>query len=289
MSANTLSALVEKRFTPDEVQSLTARAEQLLGRSLEKLLERHATAGSARPRRHRLIELLLRMREAAAEPDGLRAGVAAVNAPELHAILDLYDEWHGSAAWPEFQRSLNSPADFLHAVATLAMASQLRLRHPRTELVAAVGNDKHADLMLMVSEQHDLAMEVKAPQKLWQRDRALEVGEAMRIVRAALRDSQGQLSPKRPGVLVVAGFHLSTETFEVLTDGAEMVLQTLAPLRPYLLGIALQDFGVVAGMQKPGLASLWLVQRSRLGHNHHYRGRVRLVGKWDGDWTLVAS
>jgi hypothetical protein len=131
-------------------------------------------------------------------------------------------------------------------------------------------------------------MEVKAPQKLWQRDKALEVEEAMRIIRAALRDSQGQLS-QRPGVLVIAGFHLSEETFEVLTHGAEMVLQTLAPPRPYLLGIALQDFSVVAGIQKPGLASVWLVQRSRLGHNLHYRGRVRIVGRWDGDWTLVAS
>jgi hypothetical protein len=83
-----MNALVEKRFTSDEVQALVLRAERLLGRSLGKLLERHGAAGS-RPRRHRLIELLLRMRRAAQDPDGIWGGIAAVNAPELHAFLDL--------------------------------------------------------------------------------------------------------------------------------------------------------------------------------------------------------
>jgi len=280
------AVLVTKRFTAGEVATLITRSQQLLGRpKLAKLLARYARPGTA-PTGHRLIELLLRMQAAAADPNGIIAGAAVATAPELTAILDLYDQWNASPAWPEFQKALNAPADFLHAVATLAMASQLKTRHPQTELVAAVGNAKYPDLTLVVKGQHDLAVEVKAPQALWQRTRALDSGEAIRIVRRALSDSQGQLSNARPGVLVIAAFAVSEETFRMLEHGAEAVLADLRPPRPYLLGIALQNLEVVAGADIPALASALLVQRSRLGRNRHYQGRTQLVGDWGGDWRL---
>jgi len=145
--------LVQKRFTLDEVQSLVARSETLLGRSLQRLLDRHASGGAGRPRRHRLIELLQRMREGAQDPDGIRGGVAAVNAPELHAVLDLYDEWHTSSAWPELQRMLCSPAEFLHTVATLALANQLRTRHPRRDALMWADTDHRRDLQILRPRQ----------------------------------------------------------------------------------------------------------------------------------------
>jgi hypothetical protein len=281
-----MNVLVEKRFTSDEVHALVGRAEQLLGRSLVKLLERHAVAGS-RPRRHRLIELLLRMRQAAQDPDGIWGGVAAVNAPELHAFLDLYDEWHESRAWPELQRMLCSPAEFLHTVSTLAIANLLRTRHPNTGLAISEGSEKHPDLMLLVTDQHDLAVEVKAPQSLWQLDRALPLDEAMRIIRLQLRESRGQLSPDRPGLLAIAGLHMSADTFEILTHAGNLVFENLDPPRPYLLGVVLHNLNVRAGMESAGLASIWLEQRSRIGRNKNYSGPIQLVGDWSGPWQLA--
>src|SRR5207245_544366 len=124
----------------------------------------------------------------------------------------------------------------------------------------------------------------KAPQSLWQRDRALDVVEAAKTVRRALADSRGQLSADRPGILALAGFHLSPETFDILRDGAEIVLQKLDQPHPYLLGIALHNLSTVAGVEKAGVASIWLEQRSRLGRNRQYQGRTQLVGDWGGAW-----
>ena len=282
-----MKVLVEKQFTSDEVQALTSRAEQLLGRSLGKLLERHAAAAS-RPRRHRLIELLLRMRRAADDPDGIWGGVAAVNAPELHAFLDLYDEWHESPAWLELQRMLCSPAEFLHTVSTLAIANQLRTRHPNTDLVVSVAQEKHPDLTLLVTEEHELAVEVKAPRSLWQLDRALPLDEAMRIIRLQLRGSRGQLSADGPGVLAIAGLHMSADTFEILTHAGNLVFEHLEPPRPYLLGVVVHNLNVRAAIETAGLASIWLEQRSRIGRNRNYRGPIQLVGDWSGPWHLAA-
>lgn len=212
-----------------------------------------------------------------------------MNAPELRAFLDLYDEWHGSSAWPELQRMLCSPAEFLHTVSTLAIANLLPTRHPKTGLVVGMGGEKHPDLMLMVADLYQLAVEVKAPQSLWQLDRALSLGEAMHIIRLQLRESKGQLSPDCSGVLAIAGLHMSTETFEILTHAGNLVFENMEPTRPYLLGVALHNLSVRAGTEFAGLASIWLDQRSRLGRNKNYRGPIQLVGDWSGAWELKVT
>jgi hypothetical protein len=60
MSKMGLQAMVEKRFTREEVQELVERTELLLGDKVDVLTQRHQARG------HRLIELLLRIRKASA-------------------------------------------------------------------------------------------------------------------------------------------------------------------------------------------------------------------------------
>src|ERR1700694_3268481 len=281
-----MKVLVEKRFTPEEVQLLIERAEQLLGQSLNVLLDRAAAAGG-RPA-HRLIELLLRMRAAAADPDGIQAGAAVVNAVELHALLDLYEQWHASPNWPELQTMLNSPDQFLHTVAMLAIASLVKTRHPDTKLVPRQGSKKHPDLILTVDDRHALGIEVKAPQSLWQPDHALTLKEAQKIIKKALHDSYAQLAAG-PGLLAIAGFHWSAETLDILTAAGNVVLDTPRPPRPLLRGVVLHNLGSIAGMETLGLASIWLAERSRLGRSKYYQGSVDIVGDWSGEWYLAVT
>lgn len=287
------TAVIDKRLTHEEISSLVGRAELLIGKPLERLISRHAAAvaSGVRPRhRHRLIELLLRLRAAADLSNELLIGAAAANAAELNAALDLYDEWNQSPAWPDFQRALCSPRDYLHAFGTLSVANMLRLHHPAVELLATSGAGRTPDLMLRIPNQHGLAFEVKAPQAIWQRDSALDVREAMWIVRNCLSSAGtgagGQLAAGRPGILVIGGFLLSQDTFNVLQHGAEVVLQTQDPRRPDLLGIALFNLRVRVELVN-GRVQVLLEEQSRLGRSPHYAGRLQLVGDWGKAWRLV--
>lgn len=60
MSKMGLPAMVEKRFTREEVQGLVERTELLRGDKVDVLTQRHQARG------HRLSELLLRIRKASA-------------------------------------------------------------------------------------------------------------------------------------------------------------------------------------------------------------------------------
>lgn len=285
--------VIDKRLTEEEIRSLVERAELLIGKPLERLIERHAAAlaGGVRPRhRHRLIELLLRLRAAGDLSNELLIGAAATNAAELNAALDMYDQWRNSPAWPDYQRALCSPRDYLHAFGTLSVANMLRIHHPAVELVGISGAGRTPDLMLTIPSQHGLAVEVKAPQTIWQRDTALEVGEAMWLVRNCLASAgtgaRGQLPVGRPGILVIAGFLLSQETFDVLQHGTEVALQTQNPRRPDLLGIALFNLRVRVELVDGGIQVL-LEEHSRLGRSPHYSGRLQLVGDWGQAWRLA--
>ncbi len=261
-----------RSHTRDELHELLARAERLLGKEpLQRLIDNHAAAVTRRvaPRhRHRLIEIILRLRAVADFSDSLLLGAAVVNAAELNAALDLYDHWKDSPAWRDFQRALLSPREYLHAVATLSVADQLRVHHPSVELVVATATARTADLMMVVPEESGMAVEVKAPAALWQRERALDIREAVWIVRNRLARAgtgvTGQLAAGRPALLVVAGFLLSEETFEVLMHGADIALRNQQPRRPHLLGIAL--FNQRARVQMSGgRVEVLLEQQSRIG------------------------
>jgi len=73
----------------------------------------------------------------------------------------------------------------------------------------------------------------------------------------------GQLAAGRPAILVVTGFLLSQETFDVLQHGTEVVLQTQKPRRPDLLGIALFNLWQRVDVVDGGVQVL-LEEQSRL-------------------------
>lgn len=103
--------VIDKRFTADEVRGLIARAELLIGKPLEQHVA--AVSSGVRPRhRHRLIELLVRLRAITDLSNERLIGAAATNAAELNAALNLYGDWNTSPAWPDYQRALTSPRDY---------------------------------------------------------------------------------------------------------------------------------------------------------------------------------
>ncbi len=127
-----MPAVITKAWSEAEIQSLIERAELLVGRPLAGLIAKHSAAiavGTAPRHRHRLIELILRLKVAAANPDGLVAGAAAVSAAEINAVLDLYEDWTNSQAFADFQRALGTPAttSTRHRLIQLAHAYRGRL------------------------------------------------------------------------------------------------------------------------------------------------------------------
>jgi hypothetical protein len=288
------TAVIQKPYTEAEVAALVCRAELLIGKRLDRLIDRHANAtrtGTRREHPHRLIEVLLRLRAVAGLTEGLLVGAAAVNAVELNAALDLYDTWANHQAWPDFQRALRSPHEYLHAVATLSVASMLRVHHRNVELVVATAADRTPDLRLVIPDESGLDVEVKAPPALWQRDAALDLQTARRMVRSCLGSAGGgaggQLG-RRPGILVVAGFHLSDDTFEVLTRGTDLVLRSLDPRNTSLLGIALFNLRVRVEAEGDTIHVL-LEEVSRLGRSPTYSGRLTLQGDWGSTWHLLPT
>ena len=173
----------------------------------------------------------------------------------------------------------------------MSFANGLRVHHPSVELIAATWTARTPDLQLVVPDEAGLAVEVKAPQALWQRDGALDVYEAMWLVRNCLgragTSSGGQLGDGRPGLLVIAGLLLSQETFDVLEHGAEVALQTQDPRRHDRLGIALFNLRQRVAVEA-GRVVVLLEEHSRLGRNRHYQGRLQLVGDWGSVWHLEA-
>lgn len=138
-----------------------------------------------------------------------------------------------------------------------------------------------------VDARHVLGFEVKAPQSLWQPDHALTLEEAKKILEKALWDSYPQLAGG-PGLLAVAAFNLSAETFEVLTAAGNLVLANPRQPRPLLFGITLHNLGSIAGIDTPGHASIWFAERSRLGRSRFTQGLSIswATGQVNGIWPL---
>lgn len=90
-----------------------------------------------------------------------------------------------------------------------------------------------------------------------------------------------------PGLVAVAGFHWSGETFEVLTTAGNLVLGSPRQPRPLLFGMTLHNLGSIAGLDTPGVASIWFAERSRLGRSKFYTGSINIVADWSGPWHLA--
>src|SRR5215470_14640119 len=144
----------DHRWSPQELDRVIRQSEALLGMPLAALVaqyQRGRASANRAPREHRLVELLVRARDAAAAPgDALLEDAAVVTSAELDAVLAICAEWSQGPVWPEFQRMLQVPGEYLHAISTLAVASALRVRHEGTRLVASGQTGRTADLHLEV-------------------------------------------------------------------------------------------------------------------------------------------
>jgi hypothetical protein len=280
----------DRRWSPQELDRVIRESERLLGAPLADLVAQYhrGRTGTPASREHRLVELLVRARDAAAAPgDGLLEDAAAVTSVELDAVLAICDEWSQDAVWPEFQRMLQDPGQYLHAISTLAVASALRVRHPDTRLVASGQSGRTADLLLEVPQQHGLRVEVKAPGALYRAPHPLDAGVAMDTVRRAIKKAGtgagGQLAA--PGILVIAGWAMSEETFEVLSAGISAVLSAFRGRKLNLFGIAEFNMRFTPVIEN-GRVSVRQEQVSRLHRHPHYTGNLTLDGDWAAQWTL---
>ncbi len=162
----------ERLLTPEAIQELWDRAEAILGAAEFAALVSSHRNGSANLR-HRLVDQLIRLDDAkSGHLSPIAETTASVSAAEVDAVLKLAEEWRTSPAWPEVRRGLRSTAEYLHSVGVLAVGSMLKVRHTATELVVAKAADREPDLALVVTHGLPLAVEVKAPQALWQHPRA---------------------------------------------------------------------------------------------------------------------
>ncbi len=283
-------------YTPEELLAVIARAEALLGDSLDGLVQSYQLgAASPTPPRHqhRLVEQLLRLRRSAENPDdALAANVAAVTIVEVSSVLDTMEPWQGDACWPEFQSALKDPRSYLHTVTTLAVATSLRQKHPQTELVASSTPGRSPDLRMVVSDEHELAVEVKTSLELAGRSKAMPESEALKFIEGAIHGAstgfKGQLKACRPGVLVVGGFQIDTDTFTALGNAAGHVLRSRRQ-RTHLLAIIVARFVLPSPWIEDGRAAILMGHQTRIRTNPWYAGTLRFVGDWAGEWHLEAA
>jgi len=175
-----------------------------------------------RAERHRLRFLAERVRASAETfPDVIDLPAIL----ELDLILELAHAWQGDPAWPSRLKSFREAGQFTHGIIELAAGSAL----------IAIGNDvgperprkgrRTADLGCVISAADVLALEIKVPQRLqWPARSQLRRDEAVTLVERALGAAgtgrRGQLSPERPGILVIGGFHLALDDVAILRDAA---------------------------------------------------------------------
>jgi hypothetical protein len=282
-------ATLDRKFTPQELREVIAHAEDLIGAPLDDLLTAHRLgASSPTPPQysHRLIDLLLRLRKAADNPaDALALDVASVAIVEVSAVVFTFDEWRDDPAWSEFQLAIQDPRHYLHATATLTVASALRQHHSKTEIVASSTPGSSPDLRMVVGDEHGLAVEVKTSHSLSQRSEPMTAAAAVPFVEKSLKDLgsgfKRQLARGQPGVLVIGGFHIDPDTFRALGDAAAVVLGR-GRQRTHLLAIVISHTRYIT----PSGRMLAMAHETRIVSNPQYLGDLRFVGEWAGDWHL---
>lgn len=134
-----LHAVVANPFTGPERRRLIERTEELLGRRLAGLIEKHRNDQHEYP--HRLIELHLRLLRAEDNADDPMAdNTSLVAGTEIAGVLDQLDKWRADPVWSEYQRGLSEAREYVHTAPTMCFANALRTRHPATELVPSGGS-----------------------------------------------------------------------------------------------------------------------------------------------------
>lgn len=275
----------DRGFTVAEAQALQLRAEAVVGKDRVNAW----LAASTTPV-HRLGALLRRLDDYAnGRLSPLAEDAASLSAAEADSVLTLAEKWEASPAWPDVRRGLRDAGEYLHSVGTLAVGSMLRERHPSTQLIVATARGREPDLLLEVPETESVAVEVKAPPRLWQPTQALGLAESLRVVRTAFSSAGwaiGQLGASRPGVLAVAGFLMPQSTYDLLAQSFEVVLTDRGAQWPHILGLAVFNLRLRPELED-GRVTVASEQQSVLRRNPSYRGHVCIDEDWSRRWRLV--
>jgi hypothetical protein len=219
----------------------------------------------------------------------LAEDAASLSAAEVDSILTLAEQWRTSAVWPEVRRGRRDANEYLHAVGILAVGTLLRERHQGTKIVVAKAKDREPDLMPEVSEIEFLAVEVKAPARLWHPVHALGLADSMHLVRAAMSSagwSTGQLRAGRTGVLATSGLLVSQDTYDLLVQTFEVVLSNQGKQWPHILGLAIFNMRLRPELED-GRVTVAPEQQSVLRRNPNYQGRLWIDNDWSQQWRVV--
>ena len=288
--------MIDHHYSTDELRAVIRETENLVGASLKDLIRRHelgVASSTPPPRQNRLLTLLLTLLRAEEAPhDALAESAAFVSAVELKGVLRTFDQWRRDPAWPEFQAAIQDSRNYLHAVTTLTVASALKQHHPGTKLVGSSRPGRSPDLRMVVTDQHNLAVEVKTSLSLGQRTSAMSRAGAMALVENSIKGAstgfKGQLASGSPGVLVIGGFHIDADTFKALGDAAGQVLEH-GRRRSHLLAIVISHTRFIPPVVENGRVSVGLAHETRIRSNPRYSGKLRFVGEWAGEWHLESG
>ncbi len=225
-SLTTSNTTLDRTWNQHQLQAVIARAEALFGENLDRLVRKFEAGRASRTRakyQHGFVGHLQILRRAAQNPnDPVVNAAASVAITHVDGILECFDRWTNDPVWPEFRNALTDPLNFVHAVTTLLVADALKEHHSGVKLVASSASGRTADLSVIVSDEHDLAVEVKTSPKIG--ERILTVSEALEIVSEALDSAGtgtgGQLPSGSPAMLVVGDTDIDSTSFDRLEGAA---------------------------------------------------------------------
>jgi hypothetical protein len=112
--------------------------------------------------------------------------------------------------------------------------------------------------------------------------------EAIKFIEDSLTSSKRQLVAGEPSLLVVGGFHIDRETFNRLSAAAER-LMSHGNARPDLLAIVISHTRFVHPTVVHRRVIVGLAHETRIKSNGRYRGTLRFVGDWAGQWKFTKS
>lgn len=282
----------DRTWNQEQLQRVIARAEALLGENLDRLIRKFEAGRSSKTspkHEHGFVSHLYLLRRAALDPANAVVNAAAsVAITQVDGILECFDQWSSDPVWPEFRSALTDPVNYVHAATTLLVASALKEHHPGVKLVAALKERRAADLSVVVTDERDLAVEVKTSPKIG--GQVLTISEARVLVEGALDSAgtgtRGQLAHGSPAMLVVGGTDIDSTSFDRLQDACRAVLQANGPGIDHLLGIVVSRLKPDVRVEN-GRVQTVLQQESRIERNPYYTGALQLKGDWAEDWHLV--
>jgi hypothetical protein len=172
--------------------------------------------------------------------------------PHEKPRLSVLEKWKEDPSWPSILRTLENPTDFRHAVVSLAAASFL-IDAGNDVGIQEESTTRSADLQIAVRSNETVGLEVKCPSALQGPREPIRDDEADRIIDKAMRDAgtgpRGQLSPDRPGLLIVGGVHLQEEDLDTLEEASKRLLLKTGSRRKHIAGISILSIGIYVGLQ----------------------------------------